>query len=480
MVCPGSRWRSASLRRASSGSVALVLCAALAIALTTAWYPGQGANTFSVPTKQGAANIGSLQHHAGSPPADVTDRSTFAGRQTLDVDVHHGHSRAGVQASAGPASRLERAQDGSLVDGVSLFLSSASSSLAISAMRAVNRAATFMPAPGWQAGNRWTTLQLDEELKQKVKVPFLLFLWYAFNIGYNIYNKKALMAYPYPWAIALWQMFAGCLVFVPLWLLGLKPMPRMTPKQMLTLSPSTLGHLATHVGAVVAFSAGAVSFGHIVKASEPVISCVLNGVFLGEVLPGPVYAALLPIIGGVALASASEMSFNWLSFGAAMASNVGSAARGVYSKKMMKGADIGENMTASNMYAVLTLMATLALLPIACLMEGPAAMAAGFQAAYGAGGPQFLWSFLGSGLFYYAYNEVAFQALGELDPVSHAVSNTMKRVVIIIAAIFVFRNPVTPLGIAGSGIAIAGTLLYSLAKDKCQPKPVVAQGAAAV
>ena len=75
-------------------------------------------------------------------------------------------------------------------------------------------------------------------------------------------------------------------------------------------------------------------------------------------------------------------------------------------------------------------------------------------------------SMLYSGFYYYMYNEVAFLALGKLDPVSHAVSNTMKRVVIIITSVIVFRTAVTPLGVAGSGIAIAGTLLYSLAKNK--------------
>merc|ERR1712137_155379 len=93
-------------------------------------------------------------------------------------------------------------------------------------------------------------------------------------------------------------------------------------------------------------------------------------------------------------------------------------------------------------------------------------MIAGFKAALAKGGFGFVKQMLFSGLFYYLYNEVAFMALGKLDPVSHAVCNTMKRVVIIIAAIIVFRTPVTGLGIAGSCIAIAGTLLYSLAKNK--------------
>merc|ERR1712232_850387 len=111
-------------------------------------------------------------------------------------------------------------------------------------------------------------------------------------------------------------------------------------------------------------------------------------------------------------------------------------------------------------------MATLFLIPASFAVEGPSAMIEGFMAALSDGGLKFILHFIGCGFFYYFYNEVAFLALGQLDPVSHAVSNTMKRVVIIITSIVVFRTPVTPLGVIGSSVAIGGTLLYSLAKNK--------------
>merc|ERR1712066_1156184 len=110
----------------------------------------------------------------------------------------------------------------------------------------------------------------------------------------------------------------------------------------------------------------------------------------GEVMKWPVYAALLPIIGGVGLASASELSFNWLCFGAAMGSNLGSASRAVYSKKVMAGGNIGKNMDSANVYAVLTIMATFMLIPIGFAIEGPSAMLKGFSAAHAQGGMQFL------------------------------------------------------------------------------------------
>jgi solute carrier family 35 protein E1 len=68
------------------------------------------------------------------------------------------------------------------------------------------------------------------------------------------------------------------------------------------------------------------------QASEPVVSAALTAVFLKQYLPIPVYLSLLPVIGGVGLASLKELSFTWLAFGTAMMSNVASASRGILSK----------------------------------------------------------------------------------------------------------------------------------------------------
>merc|ERR1712194_778664 len=69
------------------------------------------------------------------------------------------------------------------------------------------------------------------------------------------------------------------------------------------------------------------------------------------------------------------------------------------------------------------------------------------------------------GASYYAYNEVAFLALGKVNPVTHAVGNTIKRVVIIVASVVAFKTKMSTGSIIGSSIAIFGTLLYSLAMN---------------
>merc|ERR1719331_2190161 len=292
-------------------------------------------------------------------------------------------------------------------------------------------------------------------------------LWYLFNIGYNIYNKKALNALPIPYSMATLQLFVGIPYCFFLWATGLRKAPKLSTENVKTLIPISLGHLGTHLGAVVSLGAGAVSFTHIIKASEPVVSAALSFVLLGAVSSWQTYLTLLPIVGGVALASLKELSFTWVGFIAAMGSNVASALRGILAKKTM-GGGVGENMTEANLYAVLTILAFIAILPISLAIESPAAIMACINGALASGiTSKYLWTqSLLAGAFYYLYNEVAFLALGRVNPVTHAVGNTIKRVVIIIASVIAFKTPISGLGIIGSSIAITGTLLYSLAKNK--------------
>jgi len=292
-------------------------------------------------------------------------------------------------------------------------------------------------------------------------------LWYLFNIGYNIYNKKALNALPIPYTMAALQLFVGIPYVAALWVTGLRKAPKLSTDNIKTLIPVSLGHLGTHIGAVVSLGAGAVSFTHIIKASEPVVSAALSALMLGAFYSPITYLTLLPIVGGVALASLKELSFTWVGFIAAMGSNLSSALRGILAKKTM-GGGVGENMTEANLYAVLTILAFIAMVPISLALEAPAAVMACWNSALAAGfTAKYLWTqSLLAGAFYYLYNEVAFLALGRVNPVTHAVGNTIKRVVIIIASVIAFKTPISTLGIIGSTIAILGTLLYSLAKSK--------------
>jgi len=302
-------------------------------------------------------------------------------------------------------------------------------------------------------------------LLHKLKIGSLFGLWYALNIGYNIYNKKVLNLVPsLTYTVAFLQLFIGLAYVIPVWLLGVRKAPVLNNEELQNLIPVAVLHTLTHLGAVVSLGAGAVSFTHIVKAAEPAVSAALSAVFMQSFLPLPVYATLIPVMGGVALASLTELSFNWLSFAGAMVSNVASASRGIVGKMTM-GKPQGKNMNAANLYAVMTILASIMTLPVALALEGGNIVPTVKSLISAGQGKTLAVQTVLSALFYYLYNEVAFLALDNVAPVTHALGNTIKRVVIILTSVLVFGTKMTSQGILGSSIAIFGVLLYSLAKN---------------
>eukprot|EP00923_Selenidium_pygospionis_P054009 GHVN01094040.1.p1 GENE.GHVN01094040.1~~GHVN01094040.1.p1 ORF type:complete len:103 (-),score=3.11 GHVN01094040.1:1080-1388(-) len=71
-----------------------------------------------------------------------------------------------------------------------------------------------------------------------------------------------------------------------------------------------------------------------------------------------------------------------------------------------------------------------------------------------------------SALWYVSYNLLSFRVLEILDQITHAVANALKRIVVIVFAVFIFGTPVSPAGAAGTLLAIFGTFLYSQSLNK--------------
>ena len=312
-----------------------------------------------------------------------------------------------------------------------------------------------------------------------MEITIYLTLWFAISAVYNIYNKKALNSLSMPWFVATVQMGMGIPIFVPLWILKLRNPPADTASDwkflLKSLSKVALFQTLTHISGVVALGLGAVSFTQIVKASEPVFTAALSAVFLKQFLPWQVWCTFLPICAGVAVASTSELSFTWACLWAGVIANVFAAARGVYGKLQMCGdTKCYEELSPENYYAILTLLSFGLLIPCALMVEGPAiAKALTVTMAHLGGSPlaggssavvvEGMRHTVISGVLFYLYNEVSFRALDKLHPVSHAVANTVKRIVIILSSVIVFKNQITTTGMVGSVVAILGVFLYSIA-----------------
>jgi len=285
-------------------------------------------------------------------------------------------------------------------------------------------------------------------------------LWYFQNIVFNIYNKKVLNIFPFPWLLASFQLFVGSVWMFFLWSFKLQPCPKISKPFIIALLGPALFHTIGHISACVSFSKVAVSFTHVIKSSEPVFSVIFSTI-LGDKYPLSVWLSILPIVLGCSLAAVTEVSFNLQGLWGALISNVGFVLRNIYSKKSLQSF---KEVDGLNLYGWISIISLIYLFPGAVFVEGSQWVQGYDKAIEAIGNPMtfYLWVML-SGVFYHLYNQSSYQALDEISPLTFSVGNTMKRVVVIVATVLVFRNPVRPLNALGSAIAIFGSFLYSQA-----------------
>ncbi|XP_020702934.1 glucose-6-phosphate/phosphate translocator 2, chloroplastic [Dendrobium catenatum] len=296
---------------------------------------------------------------------------------------------------------------------------------------------------------------------QKVKIGIYFATWWALNVVFNIYNKKVLNAFPFPWLTSTLSLACGSLIMLLSWTIRIAESPKTDLDFWKSLFPVAVAHTIGHVAATVSMSKVAVSFTHIIKSGEPAFSVLVSRFLLGETFPVSVYWSLLPIIGGCALAAATELNFNMIGFMGAMISNLAFVFRNIFSKRGMKG----KSVSGMNYYACLSIMSLLILTPFAIAVEGPQVWAAGWETAISQIGPQFIWWVAAQSVFYHLYNQVSYMSLDEISPLTFSIGNTMKRISVIVSSIIIFHTPVQPINALGAAIAILGTFLYSQAKQ---------------
>ena len=328
---------------------------------------------------------------------------------------------------------------------------------------------------GFRQSNEVYALMNDKEqvslgpvaLWDRARVAFYFALWYALSVVYSVKNKQAHIALALPLSIATAQVLVGGVVAAVIWLSRLRTPPKVTKTALTALLPIGLFHGIGHLTGVYATAVGSVSFVQVVKSAGPVWACLISAWLLRQNSSRRVWLSLVPIVGGVGLASAQELSFVWGAFLASAASDVALALRNVLSKKSMDATKQAENMTPANTFYTFTILSALFCLPFTAGLEwGSAAAAWRAAAPTRAAAISLLTLIVQSGLYFTAYSEVQFKALDSVSPVTHAVGNTMRRVVIMLVCIVVFRTPVSVLGGVGSAIAIAGSYFYAMAKTQ--------------
>ena len=164
--------------------------------------------------------------------------------------------------------------------------------------------------------------------------------------------------------------------------------------------------------------------------------------------------SLIPVMGGLALCSANELSYNLPGFTAALLTNISECCQNVYSKMLLS--DETYNYTAAELQFYTSLASLVVTIPTCgLLMDWDKVMAT-------TDSTMFMCLVL-NGIFFHYQTISAYVLMDYISPVTHSVANTGKRAFLIWTSVILFGNEVTFLSGLGTLIVIFGVLLYNKA-----------------
>jgi len=203
----------------------------------------------------------------------------------------------------------------------------------------------------------------------------------------------------------------------------------------------------------------AASFTETVKSSAPFFTVIISRCLIGEVTGLWVNLSLLPIMLGLALCSAHELSFTLIGFAAALSTNVVECFQNVFSKKLMA------SYTCAELQFYASLSAVIVQLPVSYLLVQP-----DWRRSLG---KDVLYPLLLDGVCFHMQSFTAYCLVDRITTVHFSVCNTVKRALIIMVSVLLFGNQVTLLSGAGTGLVLIGVLSYSLASQRQKARNIV-------
>ncbi|XP_016072348.1 PREDICTED: solute carrier family 35 member E2 [Miniopterus natalensis] len=294
-----------------------------------------------------------------------------------------------------------------------------------------------------------------------------LTLWFFLSFCTLFLNKYILsLLEGEPSTLGAVQMLSttciGCLkIFVPCCLYQHKARLSYPPNFIMTMLFVGLMRFATVVLGLVSLKNVAVSFAETVKSSAPIFTVIMSRMILGEYTGLLVNLSLVPVMGGLALCTATEMSFNVLGFSAALSTNIMDCLQNVFSKKLLSGDKYRFSAAELQFY---TSAAAVAMLVPAWVffLDLPVIGRSGRSFSYT---QDVVLLLLMDGVLFHLQSITAYALMGRISPVTFSVASTVKHALSIWLSIIVFGNKITSLSAVGTVLVMAGVLLYNKAKQ---------------
>ncbi|KAM6929336.1 solute carrier family 35 member E2A-like [Lycodopsis pacificus] len=293
-------------------------------------------------------------------------------------------------------------------------------------------------------------------------------LWYFFSFCTLFLNKYILsLLEGEPSMLGAIQMLSTTVIgflkmYVPCCLYQHKTRTEYPNNFIMIMLFVGLIRFTTVVLGLVSLKNVAVSFAETVKSSAPIFTVIMSRLILGEYTGLWVNLSLFPVMAGLALCTASEISFNMLGFSAALSTNVMDCLQNVFSKKLLSGDKYKFSPAELQFYT--SAAAVIMLIPAwVFLLDIP---------VIGKNGRSFIFSqdiivllLLDGGLFH-LQSVTAYALMGRISPVTFSVASTVKHAMSVWLSIIVFSNQINFLSAIGTFFVFVGVFLYNKARQR--------------
>jgi len=296
-------------------------------------------------------------------------------------------------------------------------------------------------------------------------------LWFISGFYHNINNKLTFKATDgsFPMIVATLELGVAFVYAVVLWLSpDRRQRPNMSFKDYVRTLPIGLAFAGQQIAQMFALCLGAVSFGQIVRNAEPAVAAVIGTCLYGAKISAARWFTLIPVIGGVMMASIGEVDFAMGALVTAALANVFNSIRGNEIHKLMTEPRMSERLgTARNVYAIMSINSFLLTLPLMLFTEGKLL---GQFLTRTTKDPALVKILAAAGAQFIVANEFSVQAIQRMGTVQNAVARTAAGVVTIVGSALVLRESLGFVKLLGSGVSIGGVLLYFLIDNIVQDR----------
>eukprot|EP00897_Mesotaenium_endlicherianum_P002196 jgi/Mesen1/2003/ME000147S01094 len=321
---------------------------------------------------------------------------------------------------------------------------------------------------GGSLGSRYRLFDFNmgpKKMSESMVTVGIIASWYFSNIGVLLLNKFLLSnyGYRYPIFLTMCHMTACALLsYVAIAWMKVVPMQAIRSRtQFLKIVALSIIFCASVVSGNISLRFLPVSFNQAIGATTPFFTAFFAYAMTFKREAWLVYAALLPVVTGVVIASGSEPSFDLYGFIMCITATAARALKSVVQGILLSSE--GEKLNSMNLLLYMAPIAVVILLPATLILEDNVL---GLTIALAKENSNIVWLLLINSATAYFVNLTNFLVTKHTSALTLQVLGNAKGAVAVVVSILLFKNPVTVVGMAGYGVTVAGVVAYSEAKRR--------------